>query len=526
MLTRSTLAAAAGLSFVALLSAEPARAQPRPQPAQPAPAQPAPAPPSPAQPTPATDPAKGDEPTSTAATFDIKDPLLAPVPPAAHTLAGWRDALSLISARSTELRIATLEVERARGISREALGRALPQISASGSLGFDLTDSRSYRKDTNATTSIVELESSTRSRSPASTWEARAGVTAVQPILAPRVWHGIGTADRAVKATKLTVDDQRRTIVATVANAIVVVVTAERVSEINRVGLRSALERLDLFQRKLRLGSGTLLDIVRAEQDATLARATLISGDEALLQAREGLGLALGSSEGYSVPATISLDEIESSARATCSPATVDSRADVLAAKANLEIAERAVTDVKLGYLPTAEVSTTVGTSRSSTNASTTSSAVGTTPLLTGTESTDSFSESRQYFWSIQGVITIPIWDGGSRYGTMRSARASVEQQKERVEATKRGATLESNQALRGIQVADQGRVLAEQARDLAKRNAVLTQKAFDSGASTSFELVEAARRLREAELDLAVREFDLVRAKIAALLANANCTY
>jgi outer membrane protein TolC len=123
-------------------------------------------------------------------------------------------------------------------------------------------------------------------------------------------------------------------------------------------------------------------------------------------------------------------------------------------------------------------------------------------------------------------MITIPIWDGGSRYGTMRSARATVAQQKERVEAARRGATLESNQALRGIQVADQGRLLAEQARDLARRNAVLTQKAFDSGASTSFELVEAARRLREAELDLAVREFDLVKAKIAALLANANCTY
>ena len=321
-----------------------------------------------------------------------------------------------------------------------------------------------------------------------------------------------------VQAAKLTVDDRRRTILAAVADAIVVVVTAERVSEINRVGLRSALESLDLFQRKLKLGSGTLLDIVRAEQDATLARTTLISGDEALLRAREGLGLALGSSEGYGVPATISLNDIESSARATCSMATVDSRADVLAAKAQLEISERAVTDVKLGYLPTAEVSTTFAASSTSSS----SSALAVSVPGAG----DSTFDRKEYSWSIQGVISIPIWDGGSRYGTMRSARAVVAQQKQRIEATRRGAALETNQALRGIRVAEQGRVLAEKARDLAKQTADLSQKAFASGASTSFELVEASRRLREAELNLAVREFDLVKAKIAALLANANCTY
>lgn len=53
-------------------------------------------------------------------------------------------------------------------------------------------------------------------------------------------------------------------------------------------------------------------------------------------------------------------------------------------------------------------------------------------------------------------------------------------------------------------------------------------QVAFEEGGNvTSFNLVDAARRVREAELQLTVRELELVRAaKIAALLADSNCTY
>jgi hypothetical protein len=47
---------------------------------------------------------------------------------------------------------------------------------------------------------------------------------------------------------------------------------------------------------------------------------------------------------------------------------------------------------------------------------------------------------------------------------------------------------------------------------------------AFVQGQGNSFDLVDTARRLREAELDVAVKEFELVRAQIAALLSQASC--
>ena len=95
-------------------------------------------------------------------------------------------------------------------------------------------------------------------------------------------------------SAKLSLEDKKRTIFAGVANAIVAVFTAERLAEVNRSGLRNALEQLDITRRQYKIGTATRLDVLRVEQDAATARGTLLTGDESLRQARESLGLALG----------------------------------------------------------------------------------------------------------------------------------------------------------------------------------------------------------------------------------------
>lgn len=485
-----------GVGVVAALSATPARAQPAPAAGQPRPAQPG-APPKAGQPQAATPtPAAAPDAPPKPPALTVSDPLLAPVAPAPHVLTRWRDAVAHLDARSTDLHIAVQEVERAEGQSRQALGAALPQIDATGSVTFNL-----IREDVaRPTISGGTVGSTTETVPPSPT--ALASLTVAQPVLAPRAWYAIGTARRGVQAAKLKVDDQRRRVLAAAASAIVDVVTAERVAEIRRAGLQRALERLELVKRRLKADSGTKLDLVRADQDVNLARTDVITGDEALAKSREALGVTLGYAEPWGVAPDISLDDVEKSARELCSPSTPDTRSDVRAALADLEVAERAVTDVRLGYSPTAQVSSTWSLS------------------------SEELANTKHYAWSIQGVLTVPIWDGGSRYGQARSARATVAESKERVEASRRSATLEMRQAARAVVVADNARVLAEAGRDLARENARLSQVAFELGEGTSFELVESSRAQREAELNVAVREFELVRARIAALLAAASCTY
>jgi outer membrane protein TolC len=464
-------------SFVLLLAASTA-------------AQPAPTPP-PAKPNAAAKPpSPADKPGSSASApttppkIEINDPLLATVPPPPHLLGSWRDALTLISSRSVELAIAEQEIARAQGLSRQALAGALTSVNATGSMTYQLLQDNATGPLARANPTIA------------------GSLTVSQPILAPRAWYAIGTAELSVKSAKLSVEDKRRTSLAQVAEAIVGVYTGERVAEISRVGLRSSLERLDLAQRKARLGDGTRLDVLRVQQDVSAARGTLIAGDEALRKAREALGLALGSSEGFGVPPTISLDEMEQSLKSSCSAASVEKRADVAQARNDLEIAQRQITDVKLAFSPTALIATTASISN------------------------QEDLNQRNTAWRIEGVLSIPIWEGGARYGALRVARAGAEQAKLRLDAAMRGATLESNQALRVAGVAEQARQVAEQNRDLAREAARLSERAFAAGVGTSFDLVDSGRREREAELDLTVREFELIKAKIAALLASANCAY
>jgi outer membrane protein TolC len=126
--------------------------------------------------------------------------------------------------------------------------------------------------------------------------------------------------------------------------------------------------------------------------------------------------------------------------------------------------------------------------------------------------------------WNVSAVLSIPIWDGGARYGALRSARALREEATLQVEAARRGATVGVAQAGRGIPVAEAALDVAREARRLAAGVDQLTQTAYRAGQGTSLELVLAASALRQAEVELALREFEVVRARLEALFALARC--
>ncbi len=435
--------------------------------------------------------------------IDVDDPALAPVPAAAHNITGFREVLSLLSNQSTTLKIAQLEIARATGQRRQVLAGVLPTVTGQARVSAELiprtvTPIPSLDPTCVLATVTTLGQCASKAGDPVTRWADPSGslsLSVTQPFNA-RSWYAIGTQDEVISGTKLRAEDAKRTAIAVAANAIVSVVTSERIAEVNRVGLRSALERLELTKRKKRLGSGTDLDIVRAEQDATSARGNVVSGDESLRKARESLGQLFNSTDAYGVPASFSLNDIEQAMKSACHPDKVENRTDVLAAKSDLTVADRGVTDVKLQYAPTLSVSSTLSAT----------------------------TDTNQASWSISALLTVPIWDGGARYGAAKVAAVQVEEAKVRVEQAVVGATIEATQAQRSITVADQAKAISEKARDLAKETARLSQIAFETGSGTSLDLVTSGQALRQAEIDLAVKELEVIRSKIAALLALSKC--
>jgi outer membrane protein TolC len=456
-------------------------------------AQTTPAIPSAAPPTPAP-------PTAVPPPLVENDEMLKPVAPPPNVVSTWDDALGALRARSTDLHIALDEVERAEGQWRVALAGSLPTLTGSANFTQNMLRDDVTNCIPDVLAQLINVPTCTTARQPDSHLYGTT-ITLTQPVFAPRAWHAAGTASAAKEVARLSAEDQKRLLTIALANAVVAVVTAERISEINRIGLRAALDRAQLAKRRMALGAGTALDSVRADQDVAVARAAVVSGDESLRQARETLGLALGSTEPWGVPASIDLNGVEASAKATCSTsATVDDRADIAAARQSAHVAHRNVDDVWLQFSPTVNLV-------SSFNAASTT-----------------FPNGTHEAWTIAGVLTVPFFEGGARYGALRDTRAQADESMQRLEAARRAATVQIRQAQRSVEVADDSRKVAEQSRDLARETERLSRVAFQAGTGTSLDLIESGRRLREAESQLALQEFGLVQARLAALLALSRC--
>ena len=429
---------------------------------------------------------------------EVNDPMLTPVPQPQRVLGSWREAVQLLRARSTDLRMAVDQVLQAEAQTRIALAQYLPTINGTGTYTHQLITNPVTGISLNVTTGSAVA--TTRAPIPNIT---TGSIQLTQDIINVQEFDQISINELGEDAARLSVDDEKRTLALSVANQIVAVVTAERDAEINRVGLRVALEQAEITDRKRALGAANGLDAVRAQQNVANARATLVTGDESLREAREALGLALGLPEETGVSPGVDVSGLAQDAAASCrTVATVDERSDVAAARTRLDVAKRNLRSVWYTFIPTITAQ---------------SSVAGTSLVGNGAPNPT---------WNIQGILQVPIWDGGTRYGNLRNARAAEDIAAQQLEALRRQAIIQVEQAHRQLVVAEQSAVVAKDQRDLAAQNDQMTQLAYQTGQGTSLELVTASEAHRQAELNLALAEFTVVKARLLAMLALATCPW
>jgi len=241
--------------------------------------------------------------------------------------------------------------------------------------------------------------------------------------------------------------------------------------------------------------------VLRIEQEVSLSRSQVVSANDAVLRAREQLGAALGTAEPYGVTPNIRLDELANDAKSSCRPADVLGRADVRAAQASVEVSKRNEAGVSKTYWPTIDA---------------VSSLTYWSPV--------SGVNNEHVTWTIGGVLNWTLYDGGLRYGTREQRTAETRIASEQLTEAKRRARLEVTQAFRTVRSSEATLAVAARTRDISAETARLTKVSYLNGSGTSFDLVDSARRQREAEVDYTIKEFDVLRAKIAALLALATC--
>lgn len=440
---------------------------------------------------PAAAPRAAPSPPWDAPVVQVSDAMLAPLPPPRQMLHSWPQALELVRGRSTSVASARARVLEASARATQAVAQNLPRLAASGSVRRSLL----FGIGTALTGSGLQFGQ--RVPFPATVWNA--GVSLNQSLLNLRNWHDAGTADVTQAAAATQAEDAERLALGALADTIVGVITAERLADVSRVSLRSNLSTLDLTRRRARLGAASAVDVLRTEQEVASNRLDVVQADESARRAREALGMALGYPETWGVAPGIDVARLAADARKVCSPIdSLDQRSDVRAAKLNLEASHRNVASPSLGYAPTLDLQSDFGYT--------------TQPLV------------RPVQWSVSAVLSVPLFDGGLLAAQRQANSALREVAEQQLTETRRQARLQATQSLRAIEVARTNYEVSQRARDVAGETARLARLAFVHGTGTSFDLVDAARRRRLSEIDVTIREFEVVRARIAALLALSNC--
>jgi outer membrane protein TolC len=128
--------------------------------------------------------------------------------------------------------------------------------------------------------------------------------------------------------------------------------------------------------------------------------------------------------------------------------------------------------------------------------------------------------------FDVQGVINFPLYDGGARYGALRDARAAAEQARQNLITTRINAIVGSVTAQRLVSVREASRDVSRRQVDLDQRIDDRTRNGYANGFGNSLDLVTSAQDLRQAEIDLAILEYQVAEARATSVLTNAECLY
>lgn len=392
-------------------------------------------------------------------------------------------AYDLALATDQSIRIAYLEVRKARLLPWSALTRLGPQLTADGNYRRSETAlTRTINEtiildETSGTATIRSIEQTSHSRSGA----ASAGISLQQPLIDLTVFPAYRAGKLSAESARLQYRFTVRGTLFGVARAYYAVLEQQRLVAVNRETLRLSKEQLELAQIRANVGEVTRADVLRAEVTFQSARRTLIENENILESRRNTLGniLNLAPDTPYRVVEPPEYPTTLPPFASLLSRAYVnreDLRVQDLTVQRDIERKNEVIGQ----YGP--RVVAQFGTDRDN---------------VTGT------SSSKQYSWQATVGVQVPIFTGGQREIDLVTSRLQIDQSKldrenlaKSIEQEVKDGWLtvrsleETLKALRAqVAAADQGY------QDL--------QNQYRAGTATSVDVLSALNDLNTARSDL-----------------------
>jgi outer membrane protein TolC len=386
------------------------------------------------------------------------------------------EAVRLSLERNPTFLVAREEILRAQGLVEEARAQSLPTLSGVGTY---------IRLDSDRTFAGTVVE-------PKSQLNLSAFLTV--PLVNPVAWATWSHAKDQVGVSKASALDTRRIIAVATGHAYLAVFAQKRVLEATVRARDTAKAHFDFAHSRYSGGVGNRLDEVRAAQqlstDETLVQssyASIVRAEEAL-SVLVGLDVPVDSAEEPAFPGAPPLPAAIAEATKT--------RSDVVAADRRKDAADHIKRDTWTQYSPYA-----IATFQ---------------PFYQNPPT----SQTPTTGWQGEVVLTIPFYDGGLRYGLQKEHDALAREAEDQREGTVRQTRSDVRAAFETLHRAEESLTEARNAASLAEEALSLASLAYNAGATTNLEVIDAEQTARDAEIQSEVAADSARQARLEMLAA------
>jgi outer membrane protein TolC len=409
-------------------------------------------------------------------TLTAQTPSVPPTVPAMESVT-LQDAVTRALANNPTVAQAAEAVLRAEGLLQQARAATMPGVNAFFT-NATLNSGRSFNGV------VVQPRN-----------QSMISADLSMPVLAASRWAAASQARDQIDVANLSTADVRKQIAVATAQTYLAIIAQRRQLEVNIRARDSANAHLDYAQRRLAQGAGTRLNELRAAQEVSTDEARLENAGLAVRRAQEALGVLVVANGPVDAAAEPVFD-IPPTPAAADETAWMASRTDVRLSVATQRAFERVWRDSRKDYFPTATASFDP-------------------QLLTPS---GAFTSSRS--WRFAVSVSQPIFDGGQRKGLAKTREAAAN-------ASRFGLASLQNQARSEVRLAEETvrsteravqsvRLSAQQATEVLS----ITTTAFEAGATTNLEVIDAQRSARDAESAVGIAEDAVRRARLDLLTA------
>lgn len=433
------------------------------------------------------------------------------------------DALRIAAQRSEGVRIAAAGVTRARGQQRQANAQRLPQLNGVASYQraiqnqFQAITERFAAPDTGGTGGGGGLEDSPIARIFAAPNTALLQLNFSQNLYtAGRIGAARAGANAARAAADIGLTSSEAQAALDAAQAYFDAVASDRFLTIAESSLVLTERTLAQTELARSLGTASEFDLLRARVARDNQRPQVIQArgnrNTAYLRLKQLLELPLTAPLTLTTPirddsavvaeatAPIALPD----ARTVTPDTSVDARATVRQAEAQLDAQRSALRAARLARLPSVQLTSTYQR------------------FAYPPEGTFLPSALDLYFpnWTVSLGLSFPVFSGGRLGGERMVAQANVIEAEERLRQTREGAELDAQLAITQLESA-QAAYLASIGTDAQADQAYrIAEVRFREGISTPLELTESRVQLEQARLQRvnAARDLELAKLRLALL--------